>query len=369
MSTELELVALEQRLRQVIGENLEPDSQIIRNFVKTNALIEVGLPKLLKSLPYFIEESENKVQTLIDNLSSSFYAGEYANEPELLDKNQFTRFEGVRYFAAVTPYQINALTYPNPADDPNLYVGSYTDLFEVLTNVFGCFGLNYVGMHQANVVYQAVDSVTIFGGIPYRAKLTATLPYTSTEADPSNDTNLEAFELSEVGNSQTQSEVFGTNVFPESGVLQVGMTIPASTTKLRVASGASTSIVGLYPQASGEVTAVTTSGATIGGVSVIFTKPDSGVVSEDATDNATLATVDKSTILLAYTTPTNVTALEAGTPFQRVTIIAQNGNATLVNGTGLSLESSTNVTLTPNSVISFVYVPGNGWVETSRSLK
>ena len=51
-------------------------------------------------------------------------------------------------------------------------------------------GYLYYGDHEANVIYNTIESFYTYGGLTYFPKISTTLPYTSTNANPANDSKL-----------------------------------------------------------------------------------------------------------------------------------------------------------------------------------
>ncbi|WP_028447004.1 hypothetical protein [Chitinimonas koreensis] len=92
-----------------------------------------------------------------------------------------------------------------------------------------------------------------------------------------------------------------------------------------------------------------------------------------ATDmDATPSVTGIGTLYLANSAATSITALDDGEDGQRVTLIAFNGNSTIVSSATLLLTGSANQALTAWSSITFEKVPtsiSNRWIEVARSIK
>lgn len=138
---------------------------------------------------------------------------------------------------------------------------------EAIGASFGVFIGNYPQ------TYTNYNQYTVFNGQQYGIKTPSqggpALPYTPTEADPANDSNLKIYgdaSQSFVREAVTagQDELIGGQIYPEIGDLENGMTVPSGTTHLRVGGA----IYAMSPLASGLVADLTATGATIGGVIV-----------------------------------------------------------------------------------------------------
>lgn len=140
---------------------------------------------------------------------------------------------------------------------------------EAIGASFGVFIGNYPQ------TYTNYNQYTVFNGQQYGIKTPSQggpdLPYTPTETDPANDANLKIYgdaSQSFVREAVTvgQEELIGGQIYPEIGNLENGMTVPSGTTHLRVGG----QIYAMSSVASGLVADLTTTSATIGGVSVNF---------------------------------------------------------------------------------------------------
>lgn len=79
-----------------------------------------------------------------------------------------------------------------------------------------------------------------------------------------------------------------------------------------------------------------------------------------------------STMFLANTGATSISALDDGSDGQIVTLVALNGNTTLVHSVTFMLTGSANIALTTYSTVTFQKVPNSisdRWIEVSRSIK
>lgn len=122
------------------------------------------------------------------------------------------------------------------------------------------------GTWQAGQTFTAYNQFMVYNGIAYKPLTTTTLPYGPTGATPDLAFVGSFSDVTDADITIAQGELIGGVVFPSSGDLAVGMTVPIGTTHLRV-DGA---IYAMSPIATGSVTVVTSTGATIGGVGVVF---------------------------------------------------------------------------------------------------
>lgn len=75
-------------------------------------------------------------------------------------------------------------------------------------------------------------------------------------------------------------------------------------------------------------------------------------------------------LVLNNASATSITTLDDGVTNQEVELVFQTGNTTLVNSAGFKLTGSTNVTPTPDSVVTMSRAPYSAiWIEVSRSIK
>jgi len=78
---------------------------------------------------------------------------------------------------------------------------------------------------------------------------------------------------------------------------------------------------------------------------------------------ATPSVAGSSLWTIAYTVPTNITALTEGQAGQRVTLFATTANATIVNSAALRTKTGANVTLGATSTIEFATTDGTNFRE------
>jgi len=109
-----------------------------------------------------------------------------------------------------------------------------------------------------------------------------TTPYTVDSASHLNPEDLLGVELADVSDfavqediTESQNDLVGGSIFKGSNgeTVEVGDTVPAGTTHLRVLIGGEPTLFAMSPVASGVVSSITSSGATIGGKLVSFSQP------------------------------------------------------------------------------------------------
>lgn len=135
-----------------------------------------------------------------------------------------------------------------------------------------------LGTWSSGTTYNAYNEYLVYNGIPYKPAASTTLPYTTQGADPtaSPDAGL-VVPFAEVQASDlvtVREDLLGpdTQLFmgDDGDTVKVGDTVPAGTTHLRVEIGGSPALVVMLPVATGSVTTLSATGATIGGVSVFL---------------------------------------------------------------------------------------------------
>lgn len=151
------------------------------------------------------------------------------------------------------------------------------------------------GVWGAGKQYTAYNQFLVFNGVPYKPKASTTLPYTTQGADPTvapDSNNVQPFvEVSsiDVGNVQEETIGMGVSIYPEDIKTPASNTapnnnVPSGTTHLRVTDGGKLEVLEIIGTASGVITAISTTSATIGGTSYPLKALNNEVTFDDMSD-------------------------------------------------------------------------------------
>lgn len=135
-----------------------------------------------------------------------------------------------------------------------------------------------LGTWSSGITYNAYNEYLVYNGIPYKPAPTTPLPYTTQGSDPTvapDAGNVVPFAEVQASDLVTVREDLlgpGTQLYmgDDGESVKVGDTVPAGTTHLRVEVGGNPTLVAMSPVASGSVTVLGDTGATIGGVSISY---------------------------------------------------------------------------------------------------
>lgn len=125
--------------------------------------------------------------------------------------------------------------------------------------------------------YTAYNQYLIYNGVPYKPRASATLPYATQTADPTvapDVTFVQPYtDFSKLDGRALEERALGPGASlyqGDSGVVQDGDIVPAGTTHLTILINGRAEDVRFYPLSDGVVGSLTESGASIGGVPVLF---------------------------------------------------------------------------------------------------
>ena len=161
------------------------------------------------------------------------------------------------------------------------YAGLVRDTLPELLSKLGWYS---VGEWSSDPLISNVNEYVLYNGIRY---VPLSIPYqANSTANPDPEvlvgTELKVItDVTDVDLTEAQEELLpvGSRIYPKDGVLQNGQSVPSGTTHLRVLVGGKPTIVAMSPVASGTVSLLTGSGATIGATPVsFFKKPQQNIV-------------------------------------------------------------------------------------------
>lgn len=132
--------------------------------------------------------------------------------------NSFATSSGIAYFPKYNTTVPYTSTSSNPATDSNLARLSYKDYISnieaVRTEWATLEDYTYEGLHSSGTVYTTLNSFAISStsGIAYFPRYDTAVPYTSTVAEPANDTKLTLQSYKDYKNSVDNTYTVGTTL-------------------------------------------------------------------------------------------------------------------------------------------------------------